>query len=295
MALDLTRFDFNALRFTKSEQVLNMSLEEVGQYIFLLAEAWLAGKEASLPDNVEILSKLARCKKVSEKVLAQFPVVETIGGLRRRNETLYGEWVVTRERIASAVESGRRGGEAKKAAYSEPNTYPTRVPTSSLEASGSVALAITKPDQSYPTQTNPDQNFGQCTFKFIAVRYSSFFGINHSHSKKHIEKYQNACARHGEDLVLNIFDRWAGSAGWLKERRDSNGLNFFWKPMEEIIEGDQLRLDREESVRKPDADLENKMTAQILQEQELDALIHAEKAKQIEERKKFEAAHANEI
>lgn len=285
--IDLTRFDFHAMRFMESEDVSAMSADEIGQYLLLLIKSWLGAKDASLPDDLEFLARTARVNKVSDRVLKKFPVAETKWGMRRQNPTLYGEWMVANSRSQMASETGRIGNEKRWGG--------NREPIGTLSQPESLFVAQAKPNQSEPTQTNPSQEHGSGTFKFIAVRYSSFFGINHSHSKKHIEKYQNACARHGEDLVLNIFDRWAGSAGWLKERRDSNGLNFFWKPMEEIIEGDQLRLDREESARKPDADLENKIAAQIESEKLLDAQDEKTKAENRRLQKEFEAANANEI
>ena len=282
---DLTRFDFHALKFIQSEDVSTMSAEEVGQYILLLIRSWLIGKDASLPDDLDFLAREARVKKVSDRVLKKFPVVQTEHGLRRRNSVIYGEWLIAIERSASAVKAANARWGANTDAYAPAN------PPANAFAS---EPQMPKPNQSEPSQINPIQH-GSGTFKFIAVRYSSFFGINHSHSKKHIEKYQNACARFGEDLVLSVFDRWAAGAGWLKERRDSNGLNFFWKPMEEIIEGDQLRLDREESVRKPDKDLELQMAAQIVQENLENEKTQEQERENRRKQKEFEAAHANEI
>jgi hypothetical protein len=42
--IDLTRFDFRALRFLKSEDVEIMTAEEVGQFVLLMCHAWLGGK-----------------------------------------------------------------------------------------------------------------------------------------------------------------------------------------------------------------------------------------------------------
>lgn len=281
---DLTRFDFNAKSFTHSDNVRAMSLEEIGQYVLLLCEAWLTDKEATLPDEIDALTTMCRGKKPSKRVLEMFPVVPELG--RRRNQRLYGEWVLAKKRS----DDGRKAVETRW--DKQTNTDEIRPHNESI--SGASELVLPKPNQSEPIQSNPNQH-GSNTFKFIAVRYSSFFGINHSHSKKHIEKYSNACARFGEDLVLSVFDRWADSAGWLKERRDSNGLNFFWKPMEEIIEGDQLRFDREESVRKPDADLEKQMAAQIRQENLKDEAAQDQEKEKRRKQKEFEAENADQI
>jgi len=296
---DLTRFDFHALRFLKSDTIAEMTLAEVGQYILLLAEAWLSGKDASLPDNQEILARQARCTKVSDKVLDQFPVVQTQWGPRRQNETLYNEWRATNERLALAADNGRRGNESRwsgRVPVATPSG-PDRVGIGRPSGGDRVPVAI--PDQTRPTQTIPDQTSnGSGTFKFIAIRYSSWFGINHSHGKKHIEKYQNACSRFGEDRVLSAFDTWAAGAGWLKDKRDSNGLNFFWRPLEEIIEGDGLRQEREQvaqeavqKVNNADAELAARMAEELRKEQEQEK-IEEEKRKA---QKAFEAANALEI
>ena len=217
---DLTRFDFHALRFIQSDSIAAMSNEEVGQYTLLLAEAWLSGKDATLPDNLEILARKARCKKVSDRVLAMFPIVQTEWGPRRQNETLHAEWVSTTTRIELASEMGRRGNEVRWGAN-------RGAMGGRLEINRDV-VAQTEPTQIDSNQTKPTSSeHGQSTFKTIALRYSSHFGGHHSHSKKHIEKYQIACQKYGEDKVLEYFERWAEGSKWLKEKRDSNGLNFF--------------------------------------------------------------------
>ena len=242
---DLTRFDFHALRFTKSLSVMAMSNDEIGQYTLLLCEAWLGGRNTTLPDDPELLARLARCKKVSDKVLAMFPVIEP--GLRR-NETMYGEWMATTERLGIASVAGRRGNEIRWGA----NRGAITTPSTSEERPSESFIAQTRPDQIDSNQTSPNQStsFGQGTFKNIAIQYSSYFGVHHSKSKKHLERYQKACSQYGEDKVLEYFQRWAETAGWLKEKRDTNGLNFFWRPMEEIAEGDTLRIAREQDEKK---------------------------------------------
>lgn len=282
---DLTRFDFHALRFMESEDVSAMSAEEVGQYILLMAKSWLMAKDCSLPNDLEFLARVSRSKKVSDRVLRKFPVVEIGGTERRQNPTLFGEWMATNSRMQMASETGRAGSEKRWGG--------DRVPIASPSGAFRVAEInlCPRPDQTVPSQTNPDREgiSGQCTFKNIAIHYSSFFGISHSHGKKHIEKYQTACSKYGEDVVLDYFDRWAGGAGWLRERRDSNGLNFFWKPLDEMVAGDELRQDREESVRKvnSDDDLVVRMQEALKRDQEQEKI--EEKNRQTQ--KEFEAAN----
>jgi G:T-mismatch repair DNA endonuclease (very short patch repair protein) len=50
------------------------------------------GKDASLPDDIEFLTRLARVNELSPAVLSKFPVVDTQWGERRRNPVLYDEW-----------------------------------------------------------------------------------------------------------------------------------------------------------------------------------------------------------
>jgi len=232
---DLTRFDFHALRFNKSEAVQMMSAEEVGQYILLLVEAWLGGKDASLPNDPKLLARLARVHTVSDRVLQMFPIVETQWGARFRNETLYGEWMLARNRS----ENGRSAVESRWEKQRNTDVY-----------TGVSKPVLPKPNQSVPSQTKPIQSsdFGQCSFKNIAVQYSSYFGRSHSHAKQHVEKYQLACSKYGEDKVLEYFKRWAEDSGWLRDRRDSQGLNLFWRPLDEMIEGDALREEREQNT-----------------------------------------------
>ena len=74
---DLTRFDFHVVRFMNSYDVEIMTDAEIGQYLLLLCKSWLLAHDATLPDDVEYLSRIARTTKVSERVLAKFPLVET--------------------------------------------------------------------------------------------------------------------------------------------------------------------------------------------------------------------------
>jgi len=267
-----------------------MTNEEVGQYILLLSEAWLSNKDASLPDVPEVLARKARCRKVSDKVLAMFPVVQTPWGSRRQNETLYAEWRSTLERLDLAKEYGRRGGEAKKAS--------SRDALGSLQEPSRVPLPITKPDQTDSSQTNPvsetdSQNErGQGTFKHIAIQYSSFFGIHHSKGKKHLERYYTACQKYGEDMVLEYFKRWAQTAGWLKEKRDTNGLNFFWRPLEEMIEGDQIRIARETEQKKEEVPGIEKIMEADLAERQKQILSEQE---EIRKQQEFEEATRDQI
>lgn len=106
---DLTRFTFQAKKWYCSETVRALSADECGQYILLLVEAWMSGKAASLPTDTSLLAKYARVKQVSRAVLACFPIVDTEFGKRRRNETLYKDWVesVTRSETAAKKANAR--------------------------------------------------------------------------------------------------------------------------------------------------------------------------------------------
>lgn len=302
---DLTRFDFHALRFTQSDSISEMSNEEIGQYILLLCEAWLGQKDASLPDNPEVLARKARCECVSEKVLAQFPLVETAWGSRLQNGTLFAEWTKTQERLDIAKESGRRGGEAKAASRDTLGTLqaPFRSPRGIPKPPSRDTLPKTRPDQTKPTQSESNQtsfeneSFGQPVFKTIATRYSSYFTVHHSHTKIHKERYYEACRKYGETRVLEFFDVWAKTNSWRKNSMDSNGLNFFWRPLEEMAEGDELRVARETEEKKLDgpeiSEVEaEKIVASSVSERQKEA---SEQLKKIEEQKHWDDAHRDEI
>lgn len=134
--MDFTRFDFHALRFTKSENVQAMSAEEVGQFILLLCEAWLLQKDASLPMDLKYMARIARSNKVSNKVLEQFHAVETQWGQRLQNSTLLEEW----NKVKARSEAGR-----------------TSVGVRWNKSGNTTVLrsVIPKPDQTVPDQTKP--------------------------------------------------------------------------------------------------------------------------------------------
>jgi uncharacterized protein YdaU (DUF1376 family) len=141
MSIDLTRFDFNAKRFVHSDTVRSMSLEEIGQFILLLSEAWLTGKDASLPDDAAALANMCRGRKVSPKVLLQFPLVP--GTDRRRNEPLYKEWLAATKRS----EGGRKSAEARWGGNA------TAMRTHSDGTADELHTHMPKPYQSNPNQT----------------------------------------------------------------------------------------------------------------------------------------------
>ena len=220
-------------------------------YILLLTESWLTGKDASLPDNMGVLRTICRGEDVSMLVLRMFPIVETQWGNRRRNPTLYKEWKAATDRSQVARDYGCNGGhsrsEAKVQAARENGKLGGRPPKEETQ------LTQQTQAQANPTQTKPNQcneSDGHGSFKNISTHYASFFGVGHSRNKKHLEKYQQACARFGEDTVLNLFDRWAKSAEWLRERHDANGLNLFWKPLEDMAAGDDLA--RKRNIKPPE-------------------------------------------
>lgn len=78
---------------------------------------------------------------------------------------------------------------------------------------------------------------------------------------------------------------------------DSNGLNFFWRPLEEMAEGDELRVARETEEKKLDgpeiSEVEaEKIVASSVSERQKEA---SEQLKKIEEQKHWDDAHRDEI
>lgn len=107
MAGDITRITLNVLNFYNSETIDSMSNEEVGQYVRLMCKSILLGKECSLPDDIEALARYALTtkKKLSPRVLQQYPLIETEFGTRRRNRVLYSEWLKVCDKSEKARES----------------------------------------------------------------------------------------------------------------------------------------------------------------------------------------------
>ena len=144
MNVDLTRFDFRALRFLKSEDVEVMTAEEVGQYILLMCHAWLGGKNASLPDNPVLLARYARCERVSEAVMREWK--EGADG-RLYNETLSEEW-------AAAIGRSAHGAKAASARWNKEqcSTDSSAMPEHSASTAPTTDSAVAKPNQSKPNQ-----------------------------------------------------------------------------------------------------------------------------------------------
>ncbi len=263
MAIDLTRFDFNAKKFYFSEDVQAMSAEEVGQYILLLVASWMGGKDASLPDNPALLARMARSPQVSESVLAKFPLVETPEhGARRRNETLYDEWLEALGRSLNRAENGKTGGlstsPAKVAAAQENGRKHTaRVLVSTATEGSSETEAEPKPnlsetETSNPNQTNPirsnqtkpnqddveDFSSKSATpdWKNLALRYRNVFGKKAGAEFK--KKFYDACEKYTEEVVLECFDLWAtdGKRDWCEANSFDKPLHLFFKKLPEEAE-----------------------------------------------------------
>lgn len=149
MKADLTRFDFNALRFLKSEDVEVMTAEEVGQSVLLMCHAWLGGKNASLSNNQILLAKYARCKRVSDAVMRQWR--ESPDG-RLYNEMLSEEWSAAMQRSSHGVRAAEVRWSKDRSGGDAPGM---------LEQSTSIPLvietAVAKPSQSNPNQSNPSR------------------------------------------------------------------------------------------------------------------------------------------
>jgi|ERR1700719_386525 len=140
--LDVTRFDFYALRFMESESVQKMTAEECGQFVLLMCKAWLGGKAASLPNDPELLAKYVRCETVSPRVMAEWP--EGDDG-RLYNETLSEEWAA----VISRAEHGRVAAEKRW------DKVPNTTAAQSAQATHKVPSSQAKPSQAVSTQPKP--------------------------------------------------------------------------------------------------------------------------------------------
>jgi hypothetical protein len=144
--IDLTRFDFHALRFLKSENVEIMTAEEVGQFVLLMCHAWLGGKAASLPNNPTLVSKYARCERVSEAVMREWKVGQDG---RLYNETLSEEWDAA---VGRSVH-GMRGAAARWTKKNTPANADGSAPAMPEHCHRNALLnapPMVKPNQSEP-------------------------------------------------------------------------------------------------------------------------------------------------
>lgn len=249
MPADITRFDFHVVRFLSSETVKEMTAEEVGQYILLLCDAWLLSKGATLPDNSSYLARTARCGAVSELVMSKFPIVETEYGSRRRNDTLYGEWLLAVERSASASERGKIGNDARWGTGTSASS--TRISDNYRDPKcepSAISLKSPKPSQFKPSQpnqtkpTNPESQFDSGGFKNIRTHWYSYFKKNLSNSKRNHEQYAEACGNHSEDRVLQYLETWAKNNQWvLSHPKGENRLYVFLDELPNMIAGDEMR------------------------------------------------------
>jgi hypothetical protein len=224
--VDLTKFDFYAMRFAHSEVVKSMSAAEVGQYILLLCESWLTGKDASLPDDDSFLATAAK-GRVTDRVLIQFPVVDTPWGARRRNQVLYAEWLATVSRSESASVRGIKGNEAR---WGNRNSDGSAMASVSQPYRGP---ASPKPSQAIPSQSDQAK---ESNFHNISIRYRAAMGKSHSKTSRFKDQYRGACEKYGEQSVLDRFDEWAESNTWRKEFLGNSGLRFFFSDIDEIME-----------------------------------------------------------
>jgi len=121
----LTRFDFDAADFLSSPDVASMTATEVGQYVLLLAAAWLGGKNCCLPNDPRVLAKLARAPRgVSPRVRGKF---KSCPGKTQLiyNPRLSREWDAAQQRAQV------RQQKAQKAAQKRWNEMPGACPKQS--------------------------------------------------------------------------------------------------------------------------------------------------------------------
>jgi len=147
--IDLTRFDFHALRFLKSEDVEIMTAEEVGQFVLLMCHAWLGGKAASLPNNPMLLAKYARCERVSEAVLREW---KAGSDGRLYNETLSEEWDAAVGRSVHGMRGAAARWNKEKSPTNAHDNAPV-MPEHSTSNAPADAPPMVKPIQANPIQS----------------------------------------------------------------------------------------------------------------------------------------------
>lgn len=125
---ELSWFPLYPFRIQNSDACRAMSAEEFGVYMRLLIASWATVKDASLSDSPALLAKLAEVPAVSELVLAQFPVVETPWGLRRRNAVLYGLWIQATGKSVARAEAANKRWDNEKTKAVESSTSAVQPP-----------------------------------------------------------------------------------------------------------------------------------------------------------------------
>jgi uncharacterized protein YdaU (DUF1376 family) len=263
MATDFTRFDFHAKKFYFSENVRSMSVEEVGQYILLMVEAWMGGKDTTLPDNPKLLARMARVDQVSDAVLAMFPLVQTESGARRRNETLYSEWTAAVERSEEARRRALKGHGKEEAEQEQSRStagatclpYPSPSPSPSQAESGQARpessqlkpsqVLIAQPRKSESAAVSADLGLDapdpaeeqEPNFKLFRRLWLNK-KLELGRDKGSIEKYMNACSVYGTAKVHAAVDSWATekTINWMANNNVRSQLGLFLSQLEKTIE-----------------------------------------------------------
>lgn len=262
---DFQKFDFNAKRFANSENCERMTAEEVGQYLLLLVRAWNGGRDASLPDDTVLLARWARSSSVSDAVMAMFPVVETSYGPRRRNETLYAEWLAA----VARTEAGR-DSVAKRKDRQSSEVLTLQVPTRDLQGTnlpetepGPVSVSEAGSGAATGPGTEPRKQIGSGSSHVLlapsngaaapspaqaapAPDYLSFRRTWHglvkasgrlSKGRHFVDKYMSLCNSFGADKVLAGFTQWAqAKPDWAWAHDHGHAFNAFAKQLPEVLE-----------------------------------------------------------
>jgi uncharacterized protein YdaU (DUF1376 family) len=218
--VDLTRFDFRALRFLKSESIEAMTAEEVGEFVLLMCHAWLGAKNASLPNNPVLLARYARVERLSDVVMREWN--EGPDG-RLYNETLSEEWDAAVGRSAH----GAKGAAAlwKKRRSQAECSGSARAST---EHCSSEKRALVKPNQS--TQTKPEEKTTCSTasvelFGPALITLSLIGGDEHQVTQADLNEWRELYP--GVDVMQEL----RNMKGWLsaspQKRKTRNGIRKF--------------------------------------------------------------------
>ena len=99
------------------------------------------------------------------------------------------------------------------------------------------------PIQAIPgrSESEPIQPKDSGDFKNLAIRYRRAFAVRLSGSKNVRQRYAEACRTYGESIVLEMFDNWSATAGWIKDwaaegKLRTDGLKGFYESLPEQIE-----------------------------------------------------------
>jgi uncharacterized protein YdaU (DUF1376 family) len=221
----LTWFPLYPDKFLTSEACAEMSLEEKGAYVWLLFQSWATGRDCSLLADEKKLAAQIGAKKISKLVLAQFPIVRTEWGSRRRNRVLYELWLKAtqksqiRQKAAETRWSAHANAHANASAKADGLQGEREVEVEEeLETDKESELEAEGRETNQPTQ--PTARAG--TVGWLVEAFSEQSEKSFNATSKHTAELKEHIKRLGWKKVRAAFGTWLNPFGpppWNKETK----------------------------------------------------------------------------